>query len=362
MRVHIGHHFFGSGNFGDDLMLAGFLRAVQGAPSAITFTCCTPFDRDAMRRRFPAVEWLEYEPRRRAHAIAACDTWIGVGDSPFQTVVGPWFLEHLAEEVAFCRRSRKPMLFFGIGVNDRAALAHPHTRTIVESAEHIWTRDAQSAELLAECCHPEKLSVAADLAHVVMDRWAPAASERGVLAFLVNFEACSAFRPEALNEVLEAGRTWQARWWVQEVRVLPGSEQDLYQRLREAERARLDVRISDYGRASLAEFISGWGRPEVVVSSRYHGALVAAWLGCRVLAIERNDKVAGLVSQLGLSSVQRFDRGVPIIEGIRSCGSVPRARLLQLAQCIQAAGRELCTRWLGLSADVLPLDRGAQIP
>ena len=29
MRIHLGHHFYGAGNLGDDLMLEGFLRALE---------------------------------------------------------------------------------------------------------------------------------------------------------------------------------------------------------------------------------------------------------------------------------------------------------------------------------------------
>ena len=34
-RVHIGHHFYGTGNIGDDLMMAGFLEALAARPGVI---------------------------------------------------------------------------------------------------------------------------------------------------------------------------------------------------------------------------------------------------------------------------------------------------------------------------------------
>src|SRR4051812_39380881 len=109
-RLHIGHHFFGSGNIGDDLMLAGFL---EGVPPGVRMTCASQ-TAAKQRARFPQVEWLPYDSASRAAAIEACDAWVGVGDTPFQVVVGTWFLDHLAEEVALCRRYGKPMFFIGV--------------------------------------------------------------------------------------------------------------------------------------------------------------------------------------------------------------------------------------------------------
>src|SRR5688572_19983108 len=108
-RFHIGHHFFGSGNVGDDLMLAGFLQGVAGAAPVRT-SCASPFAA-GQRKRFPQVQWADYSPQSRAAAVEACDAWVGVGGTPFQVVVGTWFLDHLAEEVALCRRYGKPMFF-----------------------------------------------------------------------------------------------------------------------------------------------------------------------------------------------------------------------------------------------------------
>ena len=42
LRLHIGHHFFGAGNVGDDLMLAGFLVGITGAAAPLTPSAGTP--------------------------------------------------------------------------------------------------------------------------------------------------------------------------------------------------------------------------------------------------------------------------------------------------------------------------------
>ena len=343
LRLHIGHHFFGSGNLGDDLMLAGFLALAGRTLGEATFSCSSPFDRECQERRFPQVEWLPYDPATRASAIEACDAWLGVGDTPFQTDVGSWFLDHLIEEVDLCRRSGKPMFFLAVGLNNRQAIVHPHTRTIAGQARHIWTRDPLSARLLREILSPERVTAGADLANAfLVDRTSPAV-EPGTLAFLLNFEDRQAFSTEAIREVIEATPDCRHLWLVQEVRTLGGSERDIYNQLPESCRARLELRAPDYAVDSLDTMLDRWGQPERLITSRYHGALVGAWLGSRTVIIERNDKLTGLVEQLGLASAKDLRRAAPVVALGQHAAPVSRDALNALAGCASQALEELAT-------------------
>lgn len=342
-RLHIGHHFFGSGNIGDDFMLAGFLDVARATLGAIELTCCTPFDRDCQRLRLPDVRWLPYDAATRDEAIAACDAWIGVGDSPFQSEVGSWFLDHLVEEVDRCRHHQKPMLYFGVGVNDYGAMAFAKTRSIIEAADHIWTRDDQSATLLARVVPSSRITVSTDLANVFFARRSRQSLEAGTLGFLLNFEDASAFEASALVGVMDRVAMKQ-RWLVQEVRRLDGSEWDLLARLPEAHRTRLEIRAPDYVSGSLSDLVECWGIPEVVVTSRYHGALLAAWAGARVVVIERNAKLTGLVQQLGLTSITDLRQPEPLIEAIALARPTDTGQLARLASAVEDAARALATQ------------------
>lgn len=339
-RLHIGHHFFGSGNFGDDLMLAGFLEIARRALPEVTFACSTPFDRDCQRRRFPAIDWLAYEHSARAASIEACEAWVGVGDTPFQTDVGTWFLDHLIEDAALCRQFRKPMFFVGVGLNNRDALAHPLTRAIVDQAEQIWTRDSQAAELLRQIRDPERISLGADLANVFLATWEPTPVEPHTLAFLLNFEDREAFSTEAIQEIVDATPTYRHRWLIQEVRHLQGSERHIFERLPETVRAQLDVREPDYSMDSIDTFLRRWGTPELLITSRYHGALIGSWAGSRTLIIERNAKLTGLAAQLALPSLSDLRSGADVLA--RSAGVRPVARheLTALANLATRCGDE----------------------
>ena len=331
-HIHIGHHFFGAGNVGDDLMMAGFLLAVKRYMPEVRLTCCTPHDRSSQAVRFPEVEWLPYDRATREQCVRSCDVWLGLGDSPFHAEIGSWFLDHLIQEMQICRRFSKPMFFLGVGVNDVLALKRPQTRAIVEYAEHIWTRDLQSAAGLATICGWEKVTAGADLSHICLREHRFEAESDSVIAFILNFEDQSAFSGEALCQLIAQAREWRYMWLVQEVRPLPGSELDIYHQLSPSCQARLELCVPDYKGASTSDLLAAWGTlPSVVVTSRYHGAVTGAWMGSRVVAVTRNFKVQGVVSQLGLPSIPAFTSVPPIMEGIQASRSVPRSTLDALA-------------------------------
>src|SRR3954462_1504475 len=115
VRIHLGHHFYGAGNLGDDFMLAGFLSAMRSLAVEATFTCCVPFALEPLQQRFPAITWLAYDATARSRAIRECDVWLGLGGSPFQHALSRWFVDHLIGEADLCTRERKPMFYLGVG-------------------------------------------------------------------------------------------------------------------------------------------------------------------------------------------------------------------------------------------------------
>jgi polysaccharide pyruvyl transferase WcaK-like protein len=123
VRIHLGHHFYGAGNLGDDFMLAGFLAALRRHAGGAALTACVPFDREPLQRRFPAVTWLPCDEASRDRAIAGCEVWLGLGGSPLQHAQSRWFLDHLLGETHRCTAARKPMFFLGVGVQSAGELA-----------------------------------------------------------------------------------------------------------------------------------------------------------------------------------------------------------------------------------------------
>jgi polysaccharide pyruvyl transferase WcaK-like protein len=344
VHIHIGHHFFGSGNFGDDLMLAGFLRSLGAVRDSLRLTCCTPFDRASQQMRFPEIEWLEYTPGLREEMISSCDCWLGLGDTPFQTDVGRWFLEHLGHELVLCRRFGKPMFFLGVGLNNPEALDDPVSRDLLRYSSHIWARDELSAEKFSDICRSGKVTSGADLAHSYLAGTILGPCESGVVGYVLNFEDASKFSPPALATWVKAQNRRRHRWLFQEVRRLMGSETDLFDQLAPEIVSRFDSRYPDYGKDTLQSYLERWGVPEYLVTSRYHSAIVGCWLGCRVVTIERNLKIAGCARQLKLSILPALTDAGQLQQSIERSSRTDPAVLAALAVTSQEQCREFISK------------------
>ena len=349
LLVHIGHHFYGAGNVGDDLMVAGFLEAARPAwLRSVTVTCCTPHDAASQRLRFPEIIWLPCDDATRAACIERADVWLGLGGTPFQATGGhTWLLDHLSQEAAWCRRRRTPMYYLGVGVNERAAVDYPQARALVEQAERLWTRDETSAAMLRPLVAPGKITAHADLAHLALAAMRFPPSEPGTLGLVLNFEDPTQYRPEWLAALVHAAGGRHLRWLAQEVRPLPGSESRLHGQLSAEFRARAPLRRPDYARAATARaLLTGWEGMESLFVSRYHAALIGAWTGAKVAAFARNDKVAGVIRQLGLNAAMSLDDPAAILRAVQTARPVERRLLLDLAGQVH----EACESFFAMSS------------
>ena len=328
-HIHIGHHFFGAGNLGDDLMLAGFLEAARSAfLGDVTLTCCIPHEAASQRLRFPEVSWLPYDDATRAAAIAHCDIWLGLGGTPFQIADGPWFVEHLGQEAASCRVHGKPMFYLGVGVNERRVVDEPQMQVLIGQAEMIWTRDEDSAAVLRRIAEPGKVLVGADLAHIALAAMKFRPPEPETLGLILNFEDPRQYRIEQIAALMETSRADRVAWLAQEVRPLAGSESALYEQLPAAVRARAVPRVPDYsGARTPGDLLRTWGVPALLFTSRYHGALIGAWMGCRTVAFARSAKVAAGARQLGLPLVDSLGETGQILRALEEAEPTPRLLL-----------------------------------
>ncbi len=329
-HLHIGHHFFGAGNFGDELMLAGFLTEAKRHLGAGKFrlTCSIPFDLQPQRKRFPQVEWLPYDTSARRQAIAECDAWVGVGDSPFQADASSWFLDHLLEEQRFCEEHRKPMYFLGVGVNTPRDAAHGPTKQLVQGAVAVWTRDPLSAELL-RTIGGDKVISGNDLSHAYLSTLNFGPSNGTGTGFVLNFEDESHYSIDAICAVLS--RSERPAWLMQEVRELPGSEQSIYKSLPADIRARLPLRVPDYANASTPALIGTWGAPRTLVTSRFHATIVAGWAGWNIVCVERGTKVTAIANAIGAESVADFTNAAKVVNAVNNAQPAPRKVLHALA-------------------------------
>ena len=290
-RIFIGHDFFGAGNFGDDLMLDGFLRRFSSRGTQAAIVACIPHDVDSQRRRFPAIRWVpDAAGQHREQQLQAADVWLGLGATPFQLESGPWSLDHLDRERELCKRLGKPMLFLGVGCNSPDAVRDARGRRVVEAAERIWARDARSADAIEGVAAAGVVAQGADLAHIALGATMRPAAEPATLGLLLGLQRPGIVEILAVQQDLVGRLPGKTRWLVQETRTFPCTERWNYASLSERVRGSVPLMPVDYATDTIAQFLANFGAPETVVSSRYHGALIAAWHGCRLSVVRRNRK------------------------------------------------------------------------
>jgi polysaccharide pyruvyl transferase WcaK-like protein len=327
MHLHIGHTFFGAGNIGDDLVLAGFLDGISGAPG-LRLTCGTRYDIASQRRRFPQIEWSVDTDASRRDCIAACDAWVGIGAGILQPIDDIWLLTDQARQIEQCRRFGKPVFFAGTSAHYRADADRPEVRLLLDSARHVWTRDSLSTAALKRMGF-DRVTTASDFSHLALRHVAfPRPADR--TAFVCNFERESDYSIALLERLVAAATPSEAAWLVQEIRRLPGSELDIHNRFSPETRQRLELRLPDYaGAAGIAELIGSWDGFDRLFTTRFHGAIIGAWQGSRVVAFERQPKLGGVAEDLGIMSFAAMPDRDALLDAFSRARPVERAALEQ---------------------------------
>jgi nitrite reductase/ring-hydroxylating ferredoxin subunit/polysaccharide pyruvyl transferase WcaK-like protein len=327
MHVHIGHTFFGAGNFGDDLVIGGFLRGIADSIPQLKITCATPFDRDAQARRFPQIEWSTYDPASRRMLIAACDVWLGLGGTIFHKLDDSWLLADQVLQLEDCRCYGKPAFFLCCSVDHRVDAHRPEIRAILDTASWIWTRDTLSTAAL-KAMGFDRVTTAADLGHLAMQAVSRVPLVPTSTGFVCNFEQSDHYSIELIVSLIaaEQAASRTVAWLVQEMRALPGSELDIYHRLPARTQQQLRLCKPDYGSNSVSELVSGWQGCDRLFSTRFHAAIIGAWSGSRVVTFERQRKLRGLAEDLGIVSfssmpdpdrlVRAFERAQPVRQSV----------------------------------------------
>jgi polysaccharide pyruvyl transferase WcaK-like protein len=300
VRIHLGHHFYGAGNLGDDFMLAGFLAAMRTVAPGTTYTCCVPFALEPLQRRFREINWLAYDDATRIRCIEECDVWLGLGGSPFQSAQSRWFIDHLVAEQRFCATHHAPMFYLGVGVQTAAELASPEAQQVCAHAAGIWTRDSASAERLRALLSPPPIAAAADLAHVFFRDFPPPPAVRGRITLVANFDYGTWPGQPACLAALEHLSFNEAIWLAQESRDLPGAERALYARLSATQKSRWPLASPEQAGAPLSRVLANWPSGEWLVTARYHAALAGAWAGSKIVVLSTNEKLRAVAQELSV--------------------------------------------------------------
>jgi polysaccharide pyruvyl transferase WcaK-like protein len=345
--LHIGFDFWGAGNLGDDLMLAGFQSWWRAREPDLRISALCAHDIAAMRRRFPDIQWFGSDPAAQAQALQQADAWIGLGGGVFQTEVGPWILDQMAMNMAAARARGIRCFLVGVGVNNEEALSTGQAHQVCQLASQIWMRDQGCTDLaLRAGFQPEITRLGADTAHLLGAEFSRLRdSDRRASAFVLHASP-TIVSPDAIARVIaQSDEPW--RWVCQESRTLADSEMELYATLPAAVRARLPLAQIDYAHASLPEIMAQAASWHRVLSSRYHTTLASAWAGAEIAVFERNYKLRAIREELGIEPCASL---ADPVEMVRSLGAARAVARDSLELCFSRANRmmEGLRRELGL--------------
>lgn len=299
--------FYGSGNIGDDLMLAGFLEGLKrlSCSAQIVGSLNPQCNLGSQRRRFGSVEWI----RPKEFLALGGSSWnsnatflAGVGDTPVQITCGPWFLEHLLKLRQLFPQTRRVLI--NVGAESEAESRQDDFRAALGQFETISTRDDFSSQIISRLRgSPDGLVTGGDLAALALracDFPMPGPARSGKY-LLIASDTLGGEDLAALIAYL-AGAAEPVNFLANDVRSGAGMERKLFRRL--APRRCLGLlrkgvmRMPDYAAGDWRSLVDHYREPEVVVSARYHGVLCAAYSGCRVGAIARSSKVLALAREL----------------------------------------------------------------
>jgi Polysaccharide pyruvyl transferase len=326
-------------------MLAGFLTGCRSFRDRLMLTCCTPFERASQAHRFSSIQWYPYDDAIRDQLIREADVWLGVGDTPFQTDSGDWFITHLQKEMAMCLEHKRPMYFLNVGVGNVSALDREDVREIIRNAERIWTRDEFSRQAIVTHLPEGRVSPGADLAHIYLRTLAlrgPLAHDtHDGVALVLNFEKLPT--EHLIDDLIATIRRFppgRFLWLFQECRKFPWSEAALFELFPPDVQSMLVPKSVQYQQATIVELAHILSAGSIMLTSRYHAAVAATWAGSRVSAYPRNDKVVGLIEEICVPPFGAFN-----FEGISAAiersRPVPETVLSNLADRAEAA----CIEW-----------------
>lgn len=270
----------------------------------ILFSACVPFALDPLRKRFPNIEWGDYNDASRAQSIARCDAWLGLGGSPFQSAQSRWFVDHLIQDAALCRTNGKPMFYLGIGAQTEAEATSAETRNLCAQAAQVWTRDAFSADRLSGALPAgTPIRAAADTAHILFQDTPPPSAKPGRLTLVPNFDFAEWRGQDAMLRAIENLHVSERTWLAQESRELPGAERALFGTLPAKARSDWSLTTPDIPGAPLDRVLESWPSGEWLVTARYHAAIAGTWAGSKTLVIATNEKLRSAARELKLPMV-----------------------------------------------------------
>lgn len=355
-KIFLGFDFYGAGNVGDDLMLHGFLSAFKKhSPMDINFKfgCIIPHNIDSQRKRFPEIDWCFKKNVKRNHILSNYDYWVGVGDTPFQMTSGTWLLNAILKDIEIIKNDM-PMYMFGIGGEKEVLNARDKAERIINNINKIWTRDSFTRDLLITDLNAskEKVSLSSDLANLALeDLFSNNIGDRLPTRYDLAITYYSERKDKNVYKEIETFLKQKANnisvvFVGNETRKGRAFEYDIYRTMFLGLKSLFTKPIvgfymPDYDNASMEGLVNHFRQYKVVMASRYHTLLTAAWAGCRIVALDRSSKIKALADELHIPLVESPLNYRNLNKGFDNAKEVPKERLVVMANRARNSVSEL---------------------
>ncbi|CAN5525625.1 polysaccharide pyruvyl transferase CsaB [soil metagenome] len=297
--------YLGSGNLGDDAIMASFVDAI--AHDGIECTALSGNPEETYRlHRIPGV------PRRDMgaveKAIASHDALVFPGGSVFQDSTSVKSVAYYARLVEMAKKAKKRVYLVGQGVGPvKSFFGKKWTASAFKAADEVSVRDAQALEVLRSLGIKSPVRVTADTAFLMPK---PQHAE-GVESFGVGGMKTLAILPRPVKNVDVAGITAELCARAHREGYMPvlipmdrNEDVPLIQKIADRQGGKIpDLRkvVSPF------EVMNRLDRMDLCVSFRLHGGILATAAGVPPLMVSYDPKVSAFARQLGIGNALELE-------------------------------------------------------
>lgn len=335
-NVFIDFHFYGSGNIGDDLVLDGFLQVFNqnfNLYSLITGNV------NSQILRFPQIVFEKYDLEKRRERLRNADLIIGIGDTPFQISETNWMIRHM-QECTKIEYAKIPKYLIGVGAEFEIVDIKKEIEQLLNSYRLIITRDKTTSNILKSCSET-KILTGADLSHISL-KSISCDNEVKHRKYDIGFS----FADEKIHYkdlhvikkfILDKQKYNKIAFFSNEIRISKNTEIGIYNSLfsknfRNLFRSKIElpIYIPDYEKGSIRDLVNHFNNYDVVFTSRYHAAIAALWMGCKVIILGRkSSKTRELSKEFGIQYIEKPFSIEKLNEAYELCKKVERKLLLE---------------------------------
>lgn len=305
--VYVGFDFWGHGNIGDDLMIAGFQKALSSYQGVQFKThIATSYFMESQKIRFPNISWYRELPDNSQDKAAGIhSTWVGPGATPFQLTCGDYVLKYWLEQLPFIKTFDRKCLV-NVGAEQEIEPEKERFSLIANSFDKISTRDQHSADILTKMLGlpGSKVYSGSDLANIILADYVDknrSSKKKFNLGVIIAGDTLSDEDIAGVKDFLVT--RWRPTAFIAgDMREIERHECYIYKQMIADlgwwTKRKLVLSVPDYINGDLRTLLSPIDDCSTIISSRYHGLLIAAWMGCKVAAIARSSKIPPLAKEL----------------------------------------------------------------